>query len=381
MAGLYIHIPFCRQACHYCGFHFSTSQRSRTAMIDALACEIALQKHFFQEPGHNSLKTSLQSVYLGGGTPSLLEPAEIAVLLGAVHDHFDCDPDCEITLEANPDDMTISRIEQWQQAGINRLSLGVQSFFDEDLRWMNRAHNAADAQHSLRMIRDSGMGDFSADLIFGVPTLTDAHWEENITRMIALEVPHLSCYGLTVEPRTPLETFIRSGKYAPLDEAQSARQFARLMERLDAAGYVQYEISNFSVPGHRARHNSSYWKGDPYLGIGPSAHSFRKDRRQWNVSSNAAYQRAIMRGEIPCEAETLTAQMSLNEYVMTSLRTVEGCALSLITARWGATEADRIGREAEVWIGRGQLIREADTLRLTRSGKLFADGIAAALFA
>lgn len=350
-------------------------------MIDALASEIALQKYFFQEPGHHSLKTSLQSVYLGGGTPSLLEPEEIAALLGAVHDHFDGDPDCEITLEANPDDVTISRIEQWQQAGINRLSLGVQSFFDEDLRWMNRAHNAEDALRSLRMIRDSGMGDFSADLIFGVPTLTDARWEENITRMIALEVPHLSCYGLTVEPRTPLETFIRSGKCAPLDEVQSARQFARLMERLDAAGYVQYEISNFSIPGHRARHNSSYWKGDPYLGIGPSAHSFRKDRRQWNVSSNATYQRAITRGEIPCEAETLTAQMSLNEYVMTSLRTIEGCALSLVTARWGATEADRISREAEVWIGRGQMIRQADTLQLTRSGKLFADGIAAALFA
>ena len=346
-------------------------------MIDALAGEIALQKDFFGE----GQTTALKSVYLGGGTPSLLEAPQIDRLLGAVRDHFSCDADCEITLEANPDDVTVTRIRQWREAGINRLSLGVQSFFDEDLRWMHRAHDAADALRSLEMIRDSDLEDFSADLIFGVPTLSDAHWEENIRRMIALQVPHLSCYGLTVEPRTPLESFIRSGKYAPLDEAQSARQFERLMDRLQQAGYTQYEISNFAMPGHRARHNSSYWKGEPYLGIGPSAHSFRGDRRQWNVSSNAAYLRAIAQGKIPCEAETLSAAMSLNEYVMTSLRTIEGCALSHIALRWGLQESGRIRRQAELWIGRGQMVCEADTLHLTRRGKLFADGIAAALFA
>lgn len=381
MAGLYIHIPFCRQACHYCGFHFSTARGPRTGMIDALAREIGLQADFFHQPGDGPAKTSLTSVYLGGGTPSLLDPDELHQLLEAVRDHFDQDPGGEVTLEANPDDVTAARISAWRQAGVNRLSLGVQSFFDEDLRWMHRAHDATQALGSLQLIGESGLEDYSADLIFGAPTLTEAHWEENISRMIALRVPHLSCYGLTVEPKTPLETFIRTHQYPPLDEAQSARQFTRLMDRLDQAGYVQYEISNFSLPGHRARHNSSYWKGEPYLGIGPSAHSFRANLRQWNVSSNAAYQREIAQGRIPCEAETLTPIMALNEYVMTSLRTIEGCVLSQIEARWGAEQADRIGRQAESWITRGQLTHQADTLRLTRPGKLFADGIAAALFA
>lgn len=377
MAGIYIHIPFCKQACTYCGFYFSTARGDRAALVEALGEELRLQRDFF---GDATLRP-LETVYFGGGTPSVLPATDIARLLDAVRMHFGVSDTAEVTLEANPDDLDPDRLAAWKQAGVNRLSVGVQSFFPEDLVWMHRAHDAAAAAAAIGMIREAGFDDFSCDLIYGFPLLSDDKWKRNIDRMLEAEVPHLSCYAMTVEDRTPLKRFILTGKTPPLDESRAARQFTVLEDRLTEAGYVHYEISNFAKPGKRARHNSHYWDGTPYLGIGPSAHSFRGDVRQWNVSHNALYVKSIRKGKVPFEAEHLTPAMRLNEYVMTSLRTLEGCDLAQVSAGWGPAERRRLEGLAARFVAAGHMAVAQDRLVLTREGKLFADGIAAALFA
>jgi oxygen-independent coproporphyrinogen-3 oxidase len=375
MAGIYIHIPFCKQACYYCNFHFSTSRGNNHEMVEALLREIVLQKDFFAGTGD-----TISSIYLGGGTPSLLEIAEIASLMGSLRKHFRVAEDAEVTLEANPDDISPANLQLWKRSGINRLSIGVQSFFDEDLRSLNRAHNAAQALTSLQQAQEAGFGNMSADLIYGIPGLSDERWQENIGRMTALGLPHLSCYALTVEPHTALDHMIRTGKYPAVGDAQAARQFGQLTAILETAGYEHYEISNFALPGRRSQHNSSYWQGKPYLGIGPSAHSFTGESRQWNVASNAGYVKSIRDGEVPFTREILTPSMQLNEYIMTSLRTMEGCDLGQVEERWGREQRDRLRLESQKFIGQGQIRAEGNILVLTGQGKLFADGIAAALF-
>lgn len=282
MAGIYLHIPFCKQACYYCNFHFSTSLAQKDAMVQAILREIQLQQNYLDG-------LAVSSIYFGGGTPSILPEEDLQALLQALHQHFNITPDAEITLEANPDDLTAAKLAALKAAGINRLSIGVQSFHEEDLQWMNRAHNSQQATQCITLAQAAGFENITIDLIYGGPTLSDEGWAANVQQAIALKVPHLSCYALTVEAGTALDHFIKKKKMAAVDTDKAARHFEQLMQWMQAAGYEHYEISNFALPGWHSRHNSSYWQGKSYLGIGPSAHSFNGTSRQWNIANNTAY--------------------------------------------------------------------------------------------
>lgn len=373
MAGIYIHIPFCRRACHYCNFHFSTSLKGKNDFLEALLKEIALQKDYL---GHERVET----IYFGGGTPSLLETGELLQIITAIRQHFEIDVAAEITLEANPDDITREKLASWKNAGINRLSIGIQSFFEEDLRWMNRAHSAQQARDCILLAQEYGFSNLTIDLIYGTPTLTDEHWRQNIDMAVQLGIPHLSCYALTVEQGTALEVMIKKNKMAAADPEQQARQFLQLMSRMQQEGYEHYEISNFAKPGMRSRHNSAYWSGKRYLGLGPSAHSFNGSSRQWNVAGNALYAHALKRDELPFEKEELTDRQRINEYIMTSLRTIEGLDISFVSQKFGAVTGEQLQHTSRKYLDSGKLLFTNNHIRLTNEGKLFADGIAADLF-
>ena len=373
MAGIYIHIPFCKQACHYCNFHFSTSMKLKNGFLQALLNEINLQSHFLKNE-------VVETIYFGGGTPSLLSGDEIYGILNAINTNFSVTDDVEITLEANPDDITMERLTAWEQTRINRLSIGVQSFFEVDLKWMNRAHNAAQAEDSIKMAQQAGFSNITIDLIFGTPTLTDTNWRYNIEKAISFGIPHLSCYSLTVEPRTALDLMIRKKSVAPVSSDDQARQFLLLMAWLTEAGYEQYEISNYALPGRRSRHNSSYWQGKKYLGLGPSAHSFNGQIRQWNISNNALYIESLRRDTIPFELETLTDTQKLNEWVMTSLRTKEGLQLYSGSQHLNDKIIAILKKKSNKYLQQNLLTEDGDAIILTSQGKLYADGIAAALF-
>jgi oxygen-independent coproporphyrinogen-3 oxidase len=389
MAGIYLHIPFCRQACHYCNFHFSTSLNRKNDFIIALLREMELRQGYTGgEP--------IETIYFGGGTPSLLEAGELETVLERVQMIFPVAEGAEITLEANPDDVTTGRLQAWRKAGINRLSIGIQSFFEEDLQWMNRAHNAIQAAGCIRMAQAEGFDNISIDLIYGGPTLPDSHWKANVDQAIALQIPHLSCYALTVEPRTALDKMIHQHKKQDVNPDDQARQFLLLMDWTSMAGYEHYEISNFAQPGRRSRHNSSYWQGKTYLGLGPSAHSFNGTSREWNVANNAKYIDALTgaAGNSPeapapsaagaetvvAEKEILTTVQQLNEYIMISLRTMEGSDLRHMATRFGTERAQEMERRASVYVLDGKIRVVEDRLQLTQAGKLLADGIAADLF-
>lgn len=375
MAGVYFHIPFCRQACHYCDFHFSTSLKYRDDMVAALCTEVAMQAEYL--PPENK---AVETIYFGGGTPSLLSATDIARLIAAVGSHFHIHADAEITIEANPDDLDDSYIKMLRTTPVNRFSIGIQSFFEEDLRWMNRAHTAGEAGAAIKRVQDAGYTNITADLIYGYPLLTDTKWQSNIGRLVAAGIPHISAYGMTVEPRTALAASIRKGRQVAMDDEQAAAQFGQLMDALAAAGYTHYEISNFARAEHFARHNSNYWKGVPYLGIGPSAHSFNGRSRQWNVRNNALYLKAVQQQEIPCETEQLTAADRLNEYIMTALRTIWGLDLDVVETRFGYGHRRTVEAALELFLADGDVSRSESVVTLTRKGKLFADHIAAELF-
>lgn len=326
------------------------------------------------------VKEGLETLYFGGGTPSLLTSDEIEKLIEKANRVFNLNKGAEITIEGNPDDLSLEKLKALKSVGVNRLSIGVQSFFDKDLKWMNRAHDAKQAVACLENVYKSGFDNFSADLIFGIPGLTDREWQINIEKMLSFDVPHLSCYALTLEQQTPLAHLINKKKIPPLDEEQAARQFKILMQQLAQAGYEQYEISNFAKPGCRSQHNSSYWHHIPYLGIGPGAHSFRPQERQWNISNNARYIKSIQNGKIPCEKEALTPAMQFNEYMMTSLRTMEGCDEQYIKTHFGEKKYEYFQTKCRSFLSSGQLQKRDSRFQLTTKGKLFADGIAAALF-
>ncbi|MCB9355913.1 MAG: radical SAM family heme chaperone HemW [Lewinellaceae bacterium] len=373
MAGLYLHIPFCRQACHYCNFHFSTSLEHKEAMIGALLLELDLQKDYLADK-------ELGSVYFGGGTPSLLETGELLRIFEKIQAHFSIAPDAEITLEANPDDLTAEKLGEWRQyTPLNRLSIGIQSFREADLRWMNRAHTAQQAAGCLDLAVAAGFADLSVDLIYGLPGATDADWAQNLEKVFERRIPHLSCYCLTVEPGTALGTFVRKGREKPVDEEAASRQFEYLVDLAADKGYEHYEISNFALPGRHARHNSSYWFGAPYLGIGPSAHSYDGKSRQWNIANNALYIKAIEAGQVPFEQELLTSGQQYNEYVMTALRTMWGADEQKIR-EMGAPMAGHFLRAVEPYLKNGTVVYASGHYRLSKAGKLLADGIAADLF-
>lgn len=393
MAGIYIHIPFCKQRCYYCNFHFSTSLRYKNEFIAALLKEMEL---FAVDNGQLSparVSGPVETIYFGGGTPSLCTETEIKTILEKIKSLFPIAKDAEITLEANPDDITAEKLGSWKTAGINRLSIGVQSFFPEDLEWMNRAHSAQQAIESLQLATRE-FSNITIDLIYGTPQLTDEKWKKNVGTAIALGIPHLSCYALTVEPKTPLDKMIRQHQSPAVDPAKQAEQFLLLMQWMEEAGYEHYEISNFAKPGWRSKHNSSYWRGISYYGFGPSAHSFDGNNRWWNVANNNQYIESINKGSIPFEKEILTPAQKTNEYIMISLRTMEG-----INLQWSPSPgnypdgrkpltvdsplagiAEQLLLKSRKYIDGGMMKLEGHFLRLTKEGKLMADGIAADLF-
>lgn len=318
---------------------------------------------------------TVETIYLGGGTPSLCSNEEIENILQKIRSSFLVSPAAEITLEANPDDISREKLEYWKETGINRLSIGIQSFFDEDLQWMNRAHNAQQAADSLQWAVDS-FDNITIDLIYGTPSLTNDKWKQNVDKAISLNIPHLSCYALTVEPKTPLDKLIRQHKSADINPDKQSEQFLLLMQWLSEAGYEHYEISNFAKPGFRSRHNSAYWQGKKYLGFGPSAHSFDGNARWWNISNNNNYIDSINKGIIPFEKEELTIPQKLNEYIMISLRTAEGLNLGKIDK----AASLELKAASKKYIETGLIKMENDYLKLTNEGKLLADGIAADLF-
>jgi oxygen-independent coproporphyrinogen-3 oxidase len=372
MAGIYIHIPFCKQACYYCDFHFSTSLQYKSDMLKALQNEIRLQKDYLAGE-------TIDTIYLGGGTPSLLQGDEINTLFDVITKHHSVSSAAEITIEANPDDLDEQRVKELRHTPINRFSIGIQSFYDEDLLWMNRAHRSREAEASVKRVQDAGFTNITADLIYGFPLLTDHKWKHNLEQIFELKIPHISAYSMTVEPKTALASFIEKKVFAPMNEAQSADQFMVLLDEMKNHGYEQYEISNFCLPDHYSRHNSNYWKGVKYLGIGPSAHSFNGDSRQWNVPNNAKYISALSINNIPAEREQLSEQDRLNEYIMTSLRTIWGLDLHKLESI-SKYSGEQLLKAAEEFFEKGWITKKEQIITLTPEGKLYADKIAAELF-
>ncbi len=377
MAGIYIHIPFCKQACNYCNFHFSTSLQLKDELIAAMIKEIHLVT---EKANHSSEKELCETIYFGGGTPSLLSIKELNNILSTLFSKFEIAKDAEITLEANPDDITAEKLQLWKKAGINRLSVGVQSFLDQELVWMNRAHSSADSLRCIDEIKNAGFSDYSIDLIYGSPLLNNQDWLNTIDTVINKNIPHISCYALTVEPKTALHKMIAQNKKESVDAEKQAEQFVLLMNQMEQAGYEHYEISNFSKPGRRSKHNSSYWQGKKYYGFGPAAHSYDGIKRKWNVSNNALYIQSLKKNSIPSEEETLTSTQSINEYIMTSLRTIEGLDLEKINSLFGTNHVNQLLNASKKYIQSEKIIQQNNRLILTRQGKLFADGIAADLF-
>ncbi len=373
MAGIYLHIPFCKKACHYCDFHFSTSPQYKDQMLQALGQEIELRKNYLAGE-------SIETIYFGGGTPSLLSADELQILIGAITDLYEVSPTAEITLEANPDDLNPQKVREFRQTLINRFSIGIQSFFEEDLKWMNRAHTAREAHSSIKRVQDAGFENITADLIYGFPLLSNPKWEHNIQQLIELHIPHISSYSMTVEPATALSSFIKKGEQKPMDEGQSTAQFLILMEQLIEAGFEHYEISNFAKPGLYSKHNSNYWEGVSYLGIGPSAHSFNGESRQWNISNNSNYIDQIGLKKIPAEMEVLSTENRINEYIMTSLRTSKGMSLQKITERFGSDYSNEVRNGLEPFADKNWINLNDQIVTLTTDGKLFADHIASELF-
>jgi len=373
MAGIYIHIPFCKKACHYCDFHFSTSPMYKDQMLKALRTEIILRKNYL-----NTEK--IETIYFGGGTPSLLSANEVQILIGQITDQFEVSSSAEVTIEANPDDLNPQYVRELRNTLINRFSIGIQSFHEDDLKWMNRAHTASEAQSSIKRIQDAGFENISADLIYGYPLLGNAKWEFNIQQLLDYQVPHISSYSITVEPKTALASFINKGKQANMDEGQSASQFLILIDRLAESGFEHYEISNFAKPGMYSRHNSNYWDSVSYLGIGPSAHSFNGESRQWNISNNSKYINEIELKKIPAETEILSTENRINEYIMTSLRTSKGMNLQLLSEKFGSDYSNEIYNGLESFLGKDWININGQLVTLTRDGKLFADHIASELF-
>jgi oxygen-independent coproporphyrinogen-3 oxidase len=372
MAGVYIHIPFCTKACHYCDFYFSTSLNNKESVVSAIHKEIGLRKDYLQDK-------NISTIYFGGGTPSLLNYDELAALLDDIRKHFKV-ASAEITLEANPDDLNKEKLQELKRAGINRLSIGIQSFYDEDLVLMNRSHNSGQAVSAVKDAQDAGFSNISVDLIYGLPNLTMERWQKNMQQAFDLQVPHLSAYSLTVETRTALHDFVKKGKVKLPAEAMVIEQFMALMEAAQKNGFVHYEISNFAKPGMESKHNSSYWKNEHYLGLGPSAHSFDGVSRQWNIANNGAYVNKIGCGESWFEREELSVADRYNEYIMTRLRTIWGIDLAFVKANFGEDKLSAFEKQLQPFITSGDLQRGKENVFLTPKGKLLADKIASELF-
>lgn len=372
MAGIYIHIPFCRKACHYCNFHFSTSLQNATDVLQAIEKEIELRS--------GEVSEEITTIYFGGGTPSLVDNTVIESLLADIGRNFTINSNAEITLEANPDDISIEKAKSWKAIGINRFSLGIQSFEDDYLKWMNRAHSASQSFAAIEIIRETGFENFSIDLIYGTPGQTTGGWTKDLQTAIDLKIPHLSCYALTVEEKTALHNLIEKGEKENVNPEDQAERFELLMKLTTIAGYHHYEISNFALQGYESKHNSAYWEGVPYLGIGPSAHSYDGIKRKWNIANNISYMKAIIDHSPLFEEEILSKNDRFNEYCMTAIRRSKGIEKQKIISLVGMEGLSIINKMILPYIESNKVIEDENSWKLTNEGKFFADGIAASLF-
>lgn len=371
MAGIYIHIPLCKNRCVYCDFYSSTYDGNRSRLVDSICRELHERKGYLRGE-------TVRTLYFGGGTPSLLHVDELAKIFSAVAENYPCEFD-EVTLEANPDDLGETFVQSLRSLPINRLSLGVQSFHDDDLKLLNRRHTAEEAKQAVRRCRAAGFANLSIDLIYGLPNQTLEAWRDNIEQAIALDVPHISAYHLTYEEGTKIYRMLKKGEVREADEDLSVEMFHALRRRLNEAGILQYEISNFAKPGMHAKHNSSYWNGTPYLGVGPSAHSFDGKDRRWNIADTRRYIAAIQKGEPYSETEILDEASSYNDFVITSLRTVVGMNLEKLSERFGEPYASYCLEHVKPFVDDGSAVIEADHIRLTEKGFFLSDEIMEAL--
>jgi oxygen-independent coproporphyrinogen-3 oxidase len=373
MAGIYLHIPFCKQACVYCDFHFSTSLKNKEALVSALLREAELRQDFIGD-------TTVNSIYFGGGTPSLLSAPELQKIISGLQQLFNLNPQAEITLEANPDDLKPAYLNALAQTPVNRLSIGLQSFRPQDLRFMNRAHSAQESLQSIKQAQAAGFTNLTIDLIYGLPNYPVGAWRDALWQVQDLGVPHFSAYALTVEPKTALLYQIEKGKLPPLDEALAAQHFEALQNFTKETNYVHYELSSISLPGFEAKHNASYWQGVPYLGLGPSAHGYKKGQRSWNVRNNTFYLKAIEKNELALEQENLSLADEYNERVMTQLRLASGLSLSALEKDFGASYLHYALKQAQKLLTHGQLVKEGDWLKIAETQRFYSDGLAAELF-
>ncbi|MBN8694823.1 MAG: radical SAM family heme chaperone HemW [Bacteroidetes bacterium] len=373
MAGIYLHIPFCKQACTYCDFHFSTLLKNKPEFVKALCKEIELRKDYLET-------NSIHSIYFGGGTPSILCQEELQSIFDTLKKYFTWDKQIEITLECNPDDLNKEKLKELKEVGVNRLSVGLQSFNDDELKWMNRAHNAKESETCIKAAQEAGFNNITIDLIYGSKFQTIESWKQTLQKAIDLNVQHISSYNLTVEKKTKLGIDVLKGKEKEVDDEKSAEQFLIMIEMLEKNGFIHYEISNFAKPGYIAVHNSNYWKGEKYLGLGPSAHSFNGKTRQWNVANNNTYIKAISENSTYFEIENLTPENRYNEYVLTGLRTIWGCDIAYIQNNLGAEYVKHFVDEIEKQ-NISLYEKENTVYRLTKKGQLLADKIAMDLFA
>jgi len=371
MSSIYIHIPFCKQACHYCDFHFSTQLGKKEAMVQAIAKELVLRK--------SEVDDEVETIYFGGGTPSVLSNEEIEFLIQTVYDHYKVMDRPEVTLEANPDDLSNHRIIQLSNSPINRLSIGIQSFFDEDLKLMNRAHNASEAEKCIQEATEY-FDNITIDLIYGIPGMDNKRWKANIQKALDFGLPHISSYALTVEPRTALQKFIEKGVVPNVDDEQAQEQFYILVDMLEAHGFVNYEISNFGKPGFFSKNNTAYWLGKTYVGVGPSAHSFDGKNRSWNIRNNPTYIKKITEGILPMEIETLSQSDRYNEAVMTGLRTIWGVDLEWVASDFGEKYVEYLVLQSQKYRDSGLLVESEGKLLATKKSKFLVDGIASDLF-
>nr|WP_315243739.1 radical SAM family heme chaperone HemW [uncultured Flavobacterium sp.] len=372
MSGIYIHIPFCKQACHYCDFHFSTSMKKKDDMVLALSKEIAMRKNEFE----NEI---VETIYFGGGTPSVLSNEEINFLIAEIYKNFKVTKKPEITLEANPDDLSSERILELSKSPVNRLSIGIQSFYEDDLKMMNRAHNSAEAKKCLEEATKY-FENISLDLIYGIPGMSDEMWKQNIQTALDFGIPHISSYALTVEPKTALSKLIQTGKIAEPQDEIASNHFMILVEELQNNGFIHYELSNFGKENYFSKNNSAYWLGKKYIGIGPSAHSYDGEKRGWNVANNSLYLKSIQENVLPIETEILTVSDRYNEYIMTGLRTIWGVSLDRIENEFGLDYLNYLQKQSKKFLNDNLVSIENNILKPTAKGKFLTDGIASDLF-
>jgi len=374
LAGIYIHIPFCKQKCHYCNFYSVVSLKHRGEFIAALNGEIIFRKQYLGDE-------KVSTIYFGGGTPSMLTPDEIVQIIENIKAIYNVIDDVEITLEANPDDLNSEKIVDLKKySPVNRLSIGIQSFFDDDLEYLNRVHNSEQAKKCIDLAKKEGFNNLTVDLIYGIPTLTEDKWKENLKIFFDFDIPHLSSYSLTVEQKTALDVLIKKKKIQDINEEQSIKHFDILVEETEKRGFINYEISNFAKEGYYSKHNSIYWLGGHYLGLGPSAHSYNGISRQWNVMNIKKYCEDSGTSKVVEETENLSKDQMYNEYILTSLRTSWGCDIEHITNVFGIAYADYFLGKIENYVHDKKVIQNKNAFLLTNEGKLFADGIASSLF-